>query len=77
MSDSPRRTDTRKALKAKLGRLLFSMILGISGLVIVGLETSWMTSVGVFLMLWGSNHGLLAKYETSTTESVIRRIGRK
>lgn len=39
----------------KFKALILGAFLGIAGLVILGVSTSWWASLGVFLMLFGSN----------------------
>lgn len=36
-------------------KTLLSLILGITGLVLIGIYTHWLVVLGVFLVLWGNN----------------------
>lgn len=37
--------------------LILSVVLGISGILLVGFNSSWWVAVGVFVMLFGNNVG--------------------
>lgn len=71
MPNTPERSNKRRALKIFILRALWALVLGICGFVLIAREANMVVALGVFLMLWGNNHGLLVK------QDVIRAVGRK
>jgi len=41
--------------KEKVAKQIFSVVLGISGLILIGVFGHWLIALGAFLMLWGNN----------------------
>ena len=38
-----------------MSKIIFSIIYGVSGLIIIGLQTNWIVALGVYLVWWAIN----------------------
>ena len=62
-----------KIAKAKLVYLLFEFVISVTGLVIIGYHTNGWVCLGLFLVLWGNNMGVI-RHILTPKSSFARKI---
>ena len=51
-------------MNAKMVLSVLAIVIGVAGLVMVTINSGWMTATGALLMLWSNNLDLVAKTKT-------------
>jgi hypothetical protein len=51
-------------MNTKMVLSVLAIVIGVAGLVMVTIDSGWMTATGALLMLWGNNIDLGAKVKT-------------
>lgn len=65
--------EEKKLAKAKLIYLLFELIISITGLIIIGYNTNGWVCLGLLLVLWGNNMGVIRVMLTNKS-NFVRKI---